>query len=924
MRHPGSVLCAILAILATSPASANIPFIQTLKAPKKAGVVTFEITEAPSPLPEARALLVTPMNKTPDATRTQLCGTVTNGAPLVAFRNETMRNIRITLQQPSDAPRPQLCKPACKTNLKDYIPLCEPKGDLPPQLCRPVGAALEVCDTPECKAIKSGCKGADCVVDLFRVIEQCGCSVTKRLASNSDILPPQSTLAINEITRTATASIPQSQASFLTVQESRRDLEEKIRARTKAENVDIRILPDAEMKEKPTVIFDALLFSDDNGRARTGQKFTFLIEEDFDPTADNSGKIRPSDASVLTWTLGPTGGCTSIVPDTSGPPTRVVVVALDNTGVSSWRYQNPRNPACINCNREGKALGATDVPPAGVLFHNRTLDRTFSVSITLPPTAKLSQADEASFNCKSGKPCVVSRTVPPQNTVMFDNSILSNFPRSVITFDVALLGEATTLTNSHAYLSLDPPVEAGKFQLEEPQSTTAFKTKVSLAGRIDPSFRILPDKLPNPLGDFQLCNPDTTNYPKSEPILCSANPYRGGVTQQYKAKGTLQALPNLGNRADGSVTLAFRSGTFGASTIDKVGIDQYLINVYGINGLSLKFGKGDFALPSDSIAIAESGEGFVYGYRVFSLGHLVTRESAKGTADQPNRDKKDWFLQIRSLPFELPVLRSLDAIALRGEDKDSGSIYWTQGVELFLALPGKSAGMNSEGVTAIFDSLDGSIAAYKSQRTWKQSSACWVANPRTCQRGRGFVGLAKLNWTPQIDFTLGQNAKTTTPHTLSASFGYGTGDRPGTDVDEGYIGETAGFTPDKLFFSTFLPKMNTDLIRAVPSGLANKRYLAISYTDNEHTLFDLVASALGVEADVNSRATIISLSNTGLIFPRNGSRQAAREVDVTFKIEAPKGVTFSLDSAYLEPGSAFSDVITKRAWLLVATVSLAL
>ncbi len=96
------------------------------------------------------------------------------------------------------------------------------------------------------------------------------------------------------------------------------------------------------------------------------------------------------------------------------------------------------------------------------------------------------------------------------------------------------------------------------------------------------------------------------------------------------------------------------------------------------------------------------------------------------------------------------------------------------------------------------------------------------------------------------------------------------------------------------------------------------------YTNNQHTLFDFVASAIGVDDDVNSRTTAIALSETRLRTPRNGSREGPREADVTFQIEVPKGITFSLDAAYLEPGKAYFDVITKRAWAFSIGVSLSL
>src|SRR5262249_3769435 len=151
----------------------------------------------------------------------------------------------------------------------------------------------------------------------------------------------------------------------------------------------------------------------------------------------------------------------------------------------------------------------------------------------------------------------------------------------------------------------------------------------------------------------------------------------------------------------------------------------------------------------------------------------------------------------------------------------------------------------------------------------------------------------------------------TTPNTVSFAIGKGTGNKPGTTTDEGFIGDSAGFSPDRLFLKTFVPKMNSKDITYEPIGLANKRYVAGTYTNSEVSPFEPVASAPGVKDDVTSRSTIISLRDYKLLYDEKKARGAAREINLIFNIEVPKGVTFAFDANRLDPSQAFKDRIKK-------------
>jgi len=882
--------------------------------------------------------------------------------PVVVFRNNTERPLRVTLQEPAfdNDKNPSGCKPLCSLKTSDYDPGIDKGPPLPnalctrvsgnPSLCKPNPEVLATCGSPECDAIRKACKKKDCVVDLLRAIdESCGCSMTKTLVQKPNQLPVLNmykSVRIESTDSRTTAVLPSSEMSEVSEGEKQRILAE---LQSNVPGTTETGIAFATVGTKESIVrFDPSAFVGANGLA-THQKVRFVIEQEIKPDSTIPFFI-PFEFEL---TFAPGNGC--IRPTQGETPMRVAVVPLDNTGVASWYYLNPRNPACIRCDGKGKLLPAADTP-AGVVFDNRTSDRTFSVSLTLPKDAKISQADRSLFKCQPGQACTVSRTIPPQNQMLFEDSILSAFNKSVIRFDVALLGETATITNSRAYLSLIPAFDENRNpQLEERGSAAPSKTKVTLSGRREPAFpTIPPGKGDPPMGqadNFTPCGKALKDAfdPKTEPAICAAHPFVGDETQQLKGKGSIQITPNLGDRAEASATLGFRNGSFG-STIDKVGLDEYQVTIFGVNGLSLKAGKADFAVPSNGIAIVESGEGFAYTWRYYTLGHLVRRESAAGTADDGNRDKKDWYFYARSIPLGrsyreeqsrerregnaksntrrtfLSLFRSFDAIAVEGEDKDPGSTYRTYGGELFFARPqpAMTPPDPTDGKRSVLNTFNGSIAGYRSTRRFQQSASCLSdLTAARCRNGRGYVGLLTLTWTPRIDIPAAGAA--TTPHTFSAAFGLGSGDRPETETtDEGYIGEVGTFSPDRLFFGTLLAKMNSERVQYVAPGLSDKRYFGLTWTSTKFSLWDLITEPIGIDKDVNSKSTIVALRDYRLRHPRNNGRNAARELDITFQVEVPKGVTFSLELGYLEAGDAFADVIKDDVWSAAVIVNLSL
>jgi hypothetical protein len=880
------------------------------------------------------------------------CGLATR-PPAIIFRNKTDRALRIIVQEPQlDVKGTKLCTPTCSTTPAAYSTICPPSPNSNSP-CRPNEAMLALCGTPECDAIRRGCSGPGCLVDLFKVLADCGCS-TARIApkpatADAALQAKYGNLTLESVEQ-GRIETKDNQTTIYLKDDRVRSMADEDRAAVanlvgelaNVKDVNIVAVVTGANQEvadagESLVRFDPAMFAGTDGRA-SKLPYTFLIEEQFD-----AANPPTTDPLRLEWTFASGGAC--LTPTTAAATVRAAVVPLDNTGVASWRYLNPRNPACIKCDANGDALPATVAGPAGVVFSNRTSDRTFTVSVTLPKDAKISQAERDLFKCQPGKDCTVSRSIPPNNVTLFEEAVLSTFGRGVMRFEVGLLGETSTVSNPRAYLSLIPALDAqGKSQIEERASAAPLKTKLNVSGRVDPAYPVVPAKLSDTPGFVPCAGHEGDNFdPKIEPVLCLEHPYTGDDLRQYRGKGSLQLTPNLGDRAEGSVTLGIRNGTFG-STIDKVGLDEYQVTIFGTNGLSLKLGKADFLVPSSGIAVAESGEGFVYSFRNASLGHILRRESTAGTALEGNRDKKDWFFALRSITLGsrwrgrdrqdlgrsfLSLFRSFDAVVVRGEDKDLESTYETVGGEIYLALPSNMSKSieAADGTTTVFNSFSGSVAAYRSKRRIDRDAVCRTGTALipACRDGNGTVGLATLTWAPRVEIPAAGPTKT--PHLFSFSYGLGSGDRPDTDTDptdEGYIGETGSFSPDKLFFGSLLGKMNSEKVQYVAPGLSNKIYRAVTYTNNTFTLMDLIAQAIGVESDVNSKATILSYREYKLRYPRNGGRSAAREANATFQIEVPKGVTFSLELGWLEPGDAFEDIVKDDLFSIAAIINLTL
>ena len=162
----------------------------------------------------------------------------------------------------------------------------------------------------------------------------------------------------------------------------------------------------------------------------------------------------------------------------------------------------------------------------------------------------------------------------------------------------------------------------------------------------------------------------------------------------------------------------------------------------------------------------------------------------------------------------------------------------------------------------------------------------------------------------------------------------GSGDNDSTTgTDEGYVGETGSFGPDKIFFASLVKPINADPVdpaafsKPLPTfrlgaGIANKDYLGLTYIENTFSLLNtLVHDVLGVQ-DVTAYSTTIKYHDYRLRRLFNGERGAGHEYDFESLIEGPKGVKTTLGAAYYRPGAAVQSFVRKNLLMLYSNVTI--
>jgi hypothetical protein len=408
-----------------------------------------------------------------------------------------------------------------------------------------------------------------------------------------------------------------------------------------------------------------------------------------------------------------------------------------------------------------------------------------------------------------------------------------------------------------------------------------------------------------------------------EALVTASQPYDGADLGSFPAAGTVTLAQTLGDRAVASVALQFRKGVYNTASNLEVKAAQYKLGVSSQSGIQLGVGRFQFAAPSDGIAIDETGDGVRLGFRALGLSHLIKRESADGTPDARNEDHAPWLLTLDNLGLPRSTgLRSLSLVALHGRERhplvdadgdgasDAGKAfphrYRTVGGSLDFGLPKAGIG--------------GSIGLYKSRR-WRTAGA---------PDASGTVWLFKASRAfgpPPAD---DPSSSFEPVGSISVSVGRGSGDRPETARDEGYMGETASFEPGALFVPTLAARIAPTAGvpgRALPPGLSNKTYLGIAAETRRkrRSLLRLLAEPLRIsDDDIASGSTRVEWHQFRFNTPVDGSRAAGGELVVSTDLETPAGVVVSLAYARFFAAGRLEPLFEREPWSLVAAITVSL
>jgi hypothetical protein len=503
-------------------------------------------------------------------------------------------------------------------------------------------------------------------------------------------------------------------------------------------------------------------------------------------------------------------------------------------------------------------------------------------------------------------------------------------------FDVRFFDDVETPTYGKGYLFI-PAMSGGARMIPtpvEPDNVVAVTLNASVGAKRDPDPQrfIEGDELPKDKKEG-----DVRPYSVERP-------FTGDTRSSFTGAGSAELAATLGARADGKLNFVYKSGDLGGVDSDgSVKVSTFQFNVYGL-AAHLLFGRTEFLKPSSGLAMALSGEGFQISRKGYSVGYLAERESESRVANHEDRDSRQIFAtadllntwragtspgtsaspdrpQRRRRDGREAIPTNLNVFATWGEEESDAASgpyeHWTLGGEggvRVVRLPC----LVEDAPTA----CDGfawklSLAAYRSER--EAGSGASIVD------GRGHVGLLGVDLSRIRISTKAGKPTTKSPYTTYFGYGYGTGDDPSTPkVDEGFIGKTASFKPDKLFLSSLAANSSTDVgderMGQIGPSLANKRYFTARLTSSAHSLIDLFLGAIGVEEDIAASKTIVAFHDYRFNEDVFGETEAGREYSLEFQTEAPKGVSISLGGALFETGKALRDVLQDDVWTIFSSV----
>jgi len=563
-----------------------------------------------------------------------------------------------------------------------------------------------------------------------------------------------------------------------------------------------------------------------------------------------------------------------------------VVIPLNQVGIFDASFLNRRNPPQID---NSKIL----------IFDNRTSSRTMVIKFEAdgktvdevkallryqggPVNQRKAYEGDGTTSCKKDK-CLVTVKISKRSKAMVPVKAFAR-PSGLASFSLSFYEDDEDPAQPKGYFiprsELRPNETPKPIELEEPADSTAWSMVAAVSAAREP---------------------DTGDDKKR---FSASSPYAGERDRHYAGTGELRLRQTMGYRADADVTIGFKDGDLGAKDQSmKLGVNKYRVNVYALTGVTLSFGKFTFASPTNSLAIKEKGEGFRFAYRHFAISHIMNRESATGEADNDNRDNRELIIEGNNLSgrnwsgnlIAVYGRERLTAAATADKPAIDAHYYFTGGGELFFAVGRR---------------LGGSWALYGSQARAIKDSAF--------PRSSGISTFATL--TRNILDADGKVFATLTAQGGASSRRRSTDD---ASVNRAYVGEHTGFEPDTLFLAGLAGKVDGSL--GLGSGLANKTYFGVQYNDQRFSLLQYFKEKPRTKSkDIDSRSTTLGWHHytSGRATDSNG-RLSADEFNLTFQMEAPAKVEWSLQGGYLWTHQGLKTVLG-RPWSIVGKVKVSL
>lgn len=514
----------------------------------------------------------------------------------------------------------------------------------------------------------------------------------------------------------------------------------------------------------------------------------------------------------------------------------------------------------------------------------------------------------------------------------------------LLDFKVSFLDEQELPTNNTGY------VQVGK-TVKEPGTQLGWKFVAGVGWTYDPQT-----------------DPDVAD--KEVETFTPDRPYESAFRNHFPANARIEVGGQLGFRAKFNAALGWKEADLGSASDGEVKVSSWDGQIFTNRGVTFRLGKFTFAAPSDGIAVQEKGEGFQLRFRRTSLSHIVKQESSTGTADADDDDSEVTLFNLSQLPLgKNSVLRTLNLLALYGAEKREDQNpyrYWTAGFELHFGLgecdventsilkkrrrkrcenflpPGygsfgefleyqdrKRNRFVPDTPLRPFTAFAGSLAGYYSELDPEPFDLPTGADGNTPDdftefvKSRGTTGLLTLRFS-RLQW---KEKKKKLPElkllrTWTIKLGYGTGDDPETATNDGYLGQTAGFSSGGAFLSNFGSRLEVAGSK-IPAGLSNKTYLGVSYTE-QHAQFLQNLTRLFEASDLVKAATTFSVHFYRFNEPVLDERDAGIELAVDLKGEAPRGITASLGASYFLPGEALETLFEDDPWVLRAGISIAI